>query len=75
MRIVVVYDRDGNIVNVARVRALSEGISHPFGDLAEEHRVLSIEEPGEDLREASLLDIQQQSRVDIETEKLVPKDQ
>jgi hypothetical protein len=71
MYIMVAYDPDGNIVNLARIREFPEDIPHPFGDLAEDHQVLSIEEPGEELQAMSLLDVQRQFRVDTETAQLV----
>jgi hypothetical protein len=71
MRIVIAYDQDGNIVNVARVRSLPEDIPHPFADLTEAHRILSIEEPEGELREADLSEIPRRFRVDIATEQLI----
>lgn len=74
MHIMVAYDQNGNIVNVARVWSLPEDIPHPFADLTQEHRVLSIEEPEAELREANLSDIQCRFRVEIETGKLVTQE-
>jgi hypothetical protein len=71
MRLMIAYDQSGSIVRVAKVQHLPEDIPHPFADLTEEHRVLSIEEPEEELREANLADIQEQFRVNTRTEKLV----
>jgi hypothetical protein len=70
MRIMIVYDQDGNIVRVARVWSLPKGIPHPFADITEAQHVLSIEEPEEALREADLSEIPRRFRVDIATEQL-----
>ncbi len=73
MRIVIAYDKDGNIVNVARVYQLPEDMPHPFADLTEEHRILSIEEPAEKLRDANLSDILRRYQVDTKGAKLVQR--
>ena len=73
MRIVIAYDQSGQIVNIARVYHLPEDIPHPFADLREEHRVLSIDEPEGELREMNLLDIQDQFSVDVAAQKLVQR--
>lgn len=75
MRIVIVYDQNGQIVNVAKVYQLPENMLHPFADLLPEHRVLSIEETEGELREMRLLDIQHQFNVDVKTKKLVRQQQ
>jgi len=71
MRIMMAYDRDGNIVRIARVWSLPGGITHPFGGITEAHRILSIEEPEGELREADLSEIPRRFRVDIATEHLI----
>jgi hypothetical protein len=71
MRIMIAYDQDGNIVMVAKVRSLPKGIPHPFADITEAQRILSIEEPEGELREADLSEIPRRFRVDIATEQLI----
>jgi hypothetical protein len=73
MRIVIAYDKDGNIVNVARVLSLPEDMPHPFADFAEEHHILSIEKPTKEMQKIKLADIPHQYRVDTKTEKLRKK--
>jgi hypothetical protein len=72
MRIMVTYDPDGNITKAARVYHLPEDLPHPFADLSEEHRVLSLEKPSEELQETDLSVIRNKYRVDVEKEELVP---
>jgi hypothetical protein len=71
MRIMLAYDQDGNIARVARVWALPKAIRHPFAGLADEHRVLAIEEPEGELREADLSEIPHRFRINTTTEKLI----
>jgi hypothetical protein len=71
MRIMLAYDRDGNIVKVAEVWSLPKDIPHPFADLTDEHRVLAIEEPEGELREANLSEIPHRFRINTTTEKLI----
>lgn len=70
MRIMMAYDQEGNIVDVARVWSLPDDIPHPFADLTEDHRVLSIEEPEGELREADLADLPNQFRINPRTATL-----
>jgi hypothetical protein len=71
MRIMIAYDREGNIVRVARVWALPKAIRHPFAELTDEHRVMAIEEPEGELREADLSEIPHRFRINTTTEKLI----
>ena len=50
MRIMLAYDQDGNIVKVAEVWSLPEGIPPSFADITEAHRILAVEEPEGELR-------------------------
>jgi hypothetical protein len=69
MRMFIRYQKDGQIVSVAKANVLPDGLEHPYGDLAEDEAVLGLD-PDAGVEHLQPHEIAERFTVDVEASSL-----